>query len=270
LTISRRSLYPQSVKRLYTSLNQLGVPVALVAVALVWIGAHFTWLTLHLYPVVMSSLATAAIALAAALFARWQNGPREKTSRLWIAFGLTLSGVALTVTVNFSVTALAIVAIGAIILIARFLPEPGLPRTVALAPLAAMPIITGAAAVDPILARELPQVIVAAAITMLFALVIGLTDLARIPTLRRPELPQSACLMAAIAVWSVLVLTMIVSVSFGWYGTLFRDLAVYALGLPVMGLLILIWGNPSDTMLRIGRITLRAGSLLALAALATA
>jgi hypothetical protein len=246
------------------------VPAILALVALVWIGARFTWLQLSLYPVVATSLCVAAASTAATLLFRWQSGPRETLTPLWLTFALMLVALILAVSVSMILTALTFIAIAAVVIIAKHVPRFSLARGIAFSILATLPIFAGAAAVDPVLAWQLPQVLVAAAITLLFVLVLNLTALARTHQPDRPGRLRAACVMAALALWFVLVVTMIVPVTVGWYGTPFRNLAVYALGLPVLGLLIFVWGNPSDTMLRIGHSTLRGGSLLALAALALA
>ncbi len=268
MTLSLPLTYSHGVLRLYSHLVRYGVPTALAIVALVWIGAHFTWLSLPLYPVITVSVAAAAVATGANLLHLWQNGSRKRMTKLWISFGLMATAGLVAITVNVSVLVLTTVAVAALVAIARYRPQPGYPRTLAFSVIAALPVFAGAAAVDPVLAWQLPQVIIAAAIAMLFTLVLGLTDIAH--SRQQSELPRSANLMAALALCFVLVLTMIAPVTIGWYGNLFRNLAIYTFGLPALGLFIIVWGNPTDTMLRIGRITLRVGSVLVLAALALA
>ncbi|MBD3332131.1 hypothetical protein GF356_04725 [candidate division GN15 bacterium] len=246
------------------------VPAVLALVALVWIGARFTWLQLSLYPVIATSLCVAATATAATLLFRWQSGPRQTLTPLWVTFALMLVALILAVSVSMILTALTFIAVTAVVVIARRMPQSSLARGIASSILTTLPVFAGAAAVDPVLAWQLPQVLVAAAITLLFVLVLNLTALARKHLPDRPGRPRTAWVMAALVLWFVLVLTMIVPVTVGWYSAPFRNLAVYALGLPVLGLLIFVWGNPSDTMLRIGHSTLRGGSLLVLAALALA
>lgn len=56
-------------------------------------------------------------------------------------------------------------------------------------------------------------------------------------------------------------------VYFGWFSRAYEVITIYLVDLPLLGLLIFVWGNPSQRLLRIGSFALKIGMLLGLLAL---
>jgi len=84
-------------------------------------------------------------------------------------------------------------------------------------------------------------------------------------------LPQfigvSASLLAALGLFVILTILTCLPVFNGWFGDTYKIIAVYIVDLPLLALLIFVWGNPSRRMLAAGSISLKLGMVLGLVAL---
>ncbi len=56
----------------------------------------------------------------------------------------------------------------------------------------------------------------------------------------------------------------------GWFGEMYKILAVYVVDLPVLALLIFVWNNPSPRMLAAGSLVLKIGMAIGVIALLVA
>ncbi|MDD3731162.1 MAG: UbiA family prenyltransferase, partial [candidate division Zixibacteria bacterium] len=87
-------------------------------------------------------------------------------------------------------------------------------------------------------------------------------------------LPQvigiSRALMTALGLFFILVILTYIPILTGWFGRTYEIITVYMVDLPLLLILILIWGYPSPKMLRLGSYALKVGMALGLVALLTA
>jgi geranylgeranylglycerol-phosphate geranylgeranyltransferase len=77
-------------------------------------------------------------------------------------------------------------------------------------------------------------------------------------------------LSLALALFFVLVLLTYVPILAGWFGKYYTVITIYLIDLPLLALLIIVWGNPSPKMLRAGSVGLKAGMGLGIVALIVA
>jgi hypothetical protein len=75
--------------------------------------------------------------------------------------------------------------------------------------------------------------------------------------------------MAGLILFFVLVILTYIPILTGWFGGAYEIITVYVVDLPILGLLIFVWGSPTRRMLRIGSAALKLGMLLGLVALLT-
>ena len=78
---------------------------------------------------------------------------------------------------------------------------------------------------------------------------------------------KSKAVLAALGVFFVMAVLTFIPVFAGWFGLAYEILTIYVIDLPLLLLLIFIWGNPSPRMLKIGSMALKAGMLLGIMAL---
>jgi 4-hydroxybenzoate polyprenyltransferase len=148
--------------------------------------------------------------------------------------------------------------------------------TVAL--LSAMTFMTGGWAVDYKLAMVLPGPLIPAAFAFFYHLVREILKDAEDVTGDRKSgvttLPQLVgvprSVMIALALFFFLVLLTYIPIFAGWFGKAYEVITVYIVDLPILMLLIFVWGDPSPRMLRAGSIALKAGMALGLVALVVA
>ena len=77
-------------------------------------------------------------------------------------------------------------------------------------------------------------------------------------------------MLAVLVLFFIMVVLTFIPVLAGWFGRAYEILTIYIIDLPLLLLLIFIWGNPSRKMLRIGSLGLKAGMLLGIVALIVA
>ncbi|MFQ5500519.1 MAG: geranylgeranylglycerol-phosphate geranylgeranyltransferase [Candidatus Zixiibacteriota bacterium] len=187
----------------------------------------------------------------------------------------TTLGIGIGLTVSAAVTG---IVVGAACLLAAY--NFGLKRivvvgNVSVAALSALTFVAGGVAVDPRAAFSLPGPLVPAAFAFLFHMVREIVkdvqDMEGDRTAGIRTLPQvigvSRALIAALVLFLLLsIITLIPSV-FGWYGGYYEIVAVYLMDIPLVALLVLIWRNPTPTLLRVGSTALKFGMGLGIVAL---
>jgi 4-hydroxybenzoate polyprenyltransferase len=141
-----------------------------------------------------------------------------------------------------------------------------------------MTFLTGGMAVEPELVFRLPGPLIPAVFAFFFHLVREIVkDVQDIEGDRNSgvkTLPQitgvSTSLLIALILFAVLTFLTCIPVFYGWFSDTYKIIAVYVVDLPLLALLIFVWGNPSRIMLAVGSAALKVGMVLGLAALVLA
>jgi len=272
------------------TLRLIRVVNCLLAMVGVWIGAYLTWFAPSFYgPTVVSIVAFLACAAGNALNDLVDvetdrvNHPhrvlvRNRLSRRFarhLVVVLNVVALAAGAAVSLAVLAVGVVTVG--LLVAYNLKLKRLPgagnATVAL--LAGLTFVTGGLAVDPVLTFRLPGPLIAAAFAFFFHLVREIVkdvqDMEGDRAAGLNSLPLvigvTRSLTAALGLFVVLVVLTYVPVFQGWFGRAYEIIAVYLVDLPLLALLIFVWGYPNRGMLAVASAALKAGMVLGLVAL---
>jgi geranylgeranylglycerol-phosphate geranylgeranyltransferase len=203
------------------------------------------------------------------------SGSIGKAEAFYIAALSSLFGLVLSLFVNFWVFATVLAAI--LLLVAYNMALKHIPvlGNLTIALLAGLTFIAGGLAVDYDLTWVLPGPLIGSVYAVLFHFVRELMkdvqDLdgdqaAGITTLPR-LIGQSPALVLCLVLFFVLVVLTYIPVYYGWFGRYYEILTIYVVDLPMLALLILVWGNPTRRMLRIGSTALKAGMFLGMIAL---
>ena len=265
----------------------------LLAAVGVWIGAYLTWLTPVYYGPTVASIGAFFVCAAGNILNDYldvdadrinrpdrvlvRGGLQRKTAlRLVIAFNLValITGLA----VSLEVLAIASVTIALLTAYNFHLKRVPLLGNATVALLAGLTFMTGGLAVAPHFVLRLPGPLVAAVFAFLFHLVREvLKDVQDMEGDRQVALNTlplrigaRKSLGLALAMYLVLVLLTYLPVFLHWYGRSYTIITVYIVDLPLLALLILIWGNPSGLMLKVGSVALKVGMVLGLVALVLA
>lgn len=259
----------------------------------VWVGAYLTWGTPVYYGPLMASVAAFLVCAAGNCIndvldieIDRVNRPRRvlPQGRLSVRFAVSLAalcgGVALIVawSVNWPVT---ITVVAALILLLAYnfrLKHIPLLGNFVVAVLGGLTFVTGGLAVKMAWTWQLPGPLIPAIFALLFHLVREILkdveDLegdrqAGIRTLPQVVGPRPA-LGVALGLFVVLTVLTLVPVLAGWFGLVYKVITVYIIDLPLLVLLIVIWGNPSPRMLAVGSLGLKIGMALGVVALVLA
>ncbi len=262
----------------------------LLAMAGVWIGAWMTWFHPVYYNPLLASLAAFLTCAGGNSINDYLDisidrinrpertlvkGTLSRPDALKVGIGSNVLALVLALTVNQAVTITAVIVISLLLAYNLFLKRVPLAGNVTIALLGGLTFITGGLAVDPTLTWVLPGPLIPAVFALLFHLVREiLKDVqdregdrqAGIRTLPQIIGVQPA-LLVCLALFLLLVIFTFVPIVTGWFGDVYKVIAVYIVDLPTLALLILIWANPSPKMLNIGSIALKLGMILGLVAL---
>lgn len=192
-----------------------------------------------------------------------------------LAIGCNLAALILAAAVSLWLTAVALITILLLLAYNFRLKRIPLAGNIVVALLAGMTFLTGGMAVDPYLAFRLPGPLIPFAFAFFFHLVREIVkDVQDIEGDRQSgvkTLPQivgvSASLLTALALFAVLTVLTCLPILSGWFGDTYKIIAVYVVDLPLLALLIFLWGNPNRTMLAVSSAALKAGMVLGLVAL---
>ena len=265
----------------------------LLAAVGVLVGAAMTWVVPTYYGPVVAALSAFLICAAGNIVndlvdedVDRTNHPdrvlvrgaisRRSATNLAVVVHLLAMVVALAVSVVIAMTAAAIMAL--LFVYNLWLKRLPLAGNVLVAVLAALTFVIGGLAVNPHLTLALPGPLIAAVFAFFFHLVREIVkDVQDIEGDRRigmRTLPHvigvQKSLSLALALFVVLVLLTYLPILLSWFSAYYQVIAVYVVDLPLLLLLILVWGNPSRSLLRAGSVGLKAGMVLGLVALMVA
>ncbi|MBN1211307.1 MAG: geranylgeranylglycerol-phosphate geranylgeranyltransferase [candidate division Zixibacteria bacterium] len=256
----------------------------------VYIGAYMAWVEPVYYSPVVTAMAAFFVCAAgnilndvADIEIDRVNRPervlvrgtisRTRAINMTVVFALT--AVVLALAVNITVTIVVVVALGLLLLYNLRLKKIPVLGNITVAVLSALTFLTGGWAVNHSWVFDLPGPLIPAVFAFFFHLVREiLKDVEDIEGDRRAgveTLPQiigvSRSLLIAIGLFFILVVLTYIPILTGWFGRAYEIITVYIVDLPLLLLLILVWGNPSPRMLRSGSYALKAGMALGLLAL---
>lgn len=263
---------------------------SLLAAAGVMIGAYFTWLSPFYINPVLAALSAFLVCAAGNILNDLVDikidrinrpdrplvtGAIPKTHAFTLALALSVLSIVISLFINVSVFVAVLVALLLLALYnfkAKKIPIIG--NTI-IAFLGGLTFITGGLAVDKSLTFVLPGPLIPAIFAFLFHLAREIVkDVEDIEGDRREgvtTLPQivgvSRALLVALGVFFVFSLLSFFPVFKGWFGHWYEIIAVYFIDLPILLLLIFVWGNPTPKMLRAGSMVLKGGMALGILAL---
>ncbi len=258
--------------------------------ASVGLGAHLTWLQPVYYGPFVGALAAFFVCAAGNVMNDILDIPIDRINRpkrvlargglsvrfAWVVAGFcTFCALICAIAVNWVVTVTVVVALLLLAAYNLWLKRMLLLGNLAIAVLSALTFMTGGWAVDFKLAMVLPGPLIPAVFALLFHLVREvLKDVEDIEGDRRigvKTLPQvigiSRSLISTLVLFFVLALLTYIPVLAGWFGRTYEVIIVYVVDLPTLAMLILIWGNPSPRMLKLGSMGLKIGMGLGMIAL---
>lgn len=271
-------------------LRLIRVVNCLLASVGVLIGAYMTWLIPEYYGPTVAAIAAFLVCAAGNIINDIVdieidriNRPRRvlvrravslrMARRLAIAFNvvaLIMAGL-----VNWWVAGTALVTIGLLVAYNLYLKRVPLAGNAVVALLAGLTFITGGLAVDPGLVWRLPGALIPAVFAVFFHLVREIVkDVQDIEGDSRAgisSLPQivgvSNSLMIALGLFVVLVVLTYIPILQRWFEQPYETITVYVVDLPLLALLIIVWGNPTRILLTVGSAALKVGMALGLVAL---
>jgi geranylgeranylglycerol-phosphate geranylgeranyltransferase len=262
----------------------------LLAAAGVWLGAYMTWLTPVWAEPLIASLAAFLVCGAGNAVNDIIDRDIDRVNhpgRVLVTGSLSVrwawtaaagqAAVALAAAVVLN-TELLLLVIGALVLVLAYnlrLKQIPLLGNLVVALLAGFTFVAGGLAVDPGMLFYLPGPLVPAVFAVMFHLVRELVkdaldlDGDRLHGLRTlpGQIGVSATILLALVVFAALAVLTYVPVVRHWFSGAYTIITVYLIDLPLLLLLILVWGNPSRPMLRLGSAALKLGMVLGLVAL---
>jgi geranylgeranylglycerol-phosphate geranylgeranyltransferase len=278
------------VSLILDTLRLIRVVNCLLAMVGVWIGAYLTWLSPVYYGPTVAALAAFLVCAAgntvndlADIETDRINRPhrvmvRGAISRKYarnLAVVLNLVAVGMAFAVSYWLVAIACATIAMLLAYNLRLKRIPVLGNLVVALLAGMTFLTGGVAVDPSLTFRLPGPLIAAAYAFLFHLVREIIkdvqDMEGDRATGMSSLPLrwgvSKSLLLALALFLILVILTYVPIFEGWFGRSYEIITVYVVDLPLLALLIFVWGNPTPRMLASGSTALKIGMTLGLIAL---
>jgi geranylgeranylglycerol-phosphate geranylgeranyltransferase len=187
----------------------------------------------------------------------------------------SLMGLVLSILVSLQLLWVAMVAVALLLAYNFGLKRVPFVGNLVVGLLGGLTFLAGGLAVDSDLAWHLPGPLVGAVFGLLFHVVREvLKDVEDIEGDRAAgitTLPQvigeRGALALGLVLFAALVFATIVPIYLSWFGRAYEIITIYAIDLPLLLLLIFIWGNPTARLLRIGSLSLKGGMLLGLVAL---
>ncbi len=265
----------------------------LLAMVGVGVGAYMTWLSPSYYGPLVAAAAAFLICAGGNIVNDLVDievdrvnrpdrvlvrGALSKRYAIALAVLVNIAAVLLALAVNLTVTTVALVVIALLLLYNLWLKRVPLVGNVVIAALGGLTFMTGGFAIDYVMALTLPGPLIPAAYAFFFHLVREIIkDVEDIEGDRRvgiKTLPQvigmQNSLSLALLLFLILVVLTYLPILAGWFGAYYQIITVYIIDLPLLLLLIFIWGNPTAPMLRIGSLSLKAGMGLGIVALIVA
>ena len=265
----------------------------LLAMVGVGVGAYMTWL----YPSYYGPLVAASAAFLICAGGNIVNdlvdievdrvnrpdrvlvrGALSKRYAIVLAVLVNIVAVLLALAVNLTVTSIALVVIALLLLYNLWLKRVPLAGNIVIATLGGLTFMTGGFAIDKLMALTLPGPLIPAVYAFFFHLVreiikdvediegdrrVGIKTLSQVIGVRNS-------LSLALLLFLILVILTYLPILAYWFGVYYQVITVYIIDLPLLLLLIFIWGNPTAPMLRVGSLSLKAGMALGIVALIVA
>ena len=186
-----------------------------------------------------------------------------------------IPGLLLSVAVNVQVFMIALFAASSLVVYNFGLKKVPLLGNALIATLAGLMFFTGGFAADPELALALPGPIIPAIFAFLIHLdreiLKDIQDMCGDEAVGIRTLPMiigtSRSLILILGIFLILVLGTLYPFLAGWYGQTYKIITVYIIDLPMLVLLIFVWGNPTPRMLTITSIAFKVIMALGLIAL---
>lgn len=273
------------MNRLVETLKLIRFVNCLMAVAGVWLGAYFTWHEAEYISPMLSGLAAFFVCAAGNIgndLADIEIDRINRPDRVLVRGGLTLQyamflalvwnllALICAFMVNWYVTAVVATAIGLLALYNHNLKRMPLVGNLVVALLGGLTFIAGGFAIDHSLALVLPGPLIPATLAVLLHLVREIVkdvqDIEGDKIVGVRTLPQiigvSKSLLLALAILLVMVVLTYIPILVGWFGVYYKIITVYLVDLPLLALMIFVWGNPSPLMLKIGTAGLKVGMAL--------
>lgn len=265
----------------------------LLALIGVWLGALLTWVTPTYYGPLMASLGAFLICAGGNVANDLVDisidrinrpdrvlvrGAVSKKIAIWLTVGLFAGGLIVAGTVNWWVFGTAVLVVLLLCAYNYWLKRIPLVGNITVAVMAGLTFMTGGLSVDSYLTFTLPGPLLPASFAFFFHLVREIIkDIQDIEGDRAAgvsSLPQkigvSSSLLIALGLFAVLALLTYFPVFSGWFTDFYKLIAVYIVDLPLLALLIILWGYPTKQMLTISSFALKVGMILGLIALVVA
>ena len=281
------------MQRLWDSLRLTRAINCGLAAAGVMVGAYMTWVEPTYLKPILAALVTmftcaAGNAMNDLLDIRADRmnhpervlvtGALSKQFAKLLAVGSATVALVLAVFVNLDMlvaTVAAMALLAAYNLGLKNLPVAG---NVVVAILGGMTFLVGGMAVDPVLVWVLPGPLIPAVFAVFFHLVREIVkdahDMEGDRVVGASSVPLTfgvaTSMTVALVLFAVLTLLTIIPVAEGWFGAYYKIIAVYLVDLPLLAILIFVWGNPTVKMLSIGAMALKVGMALGVVALLVA
>ncbi len=278
----------------FLSIVHLFRPVNCILAAIgVWVGAYMTFMPYEIDSLVFAVSSAILICAGGNLHNDYIDveidrishpkralviGVITKQTVLQLAIGCFLVGIMLAIVVDLRLALLALLVVALLLSYNIWWKRMPLAGNVVIALLAGLTFLTGDMAVDGKITYGLPGPMVGAIYALLFHLVREIVkdvqDIEGDRTIGVNTLPQvigvRPALMLALLLFFLLTILTFYPIWEGWFGAWYKIVVVYIVDLPLLLLLILIWGNPTGRMLSVGSFALKIGMALGLVALVVA
>jgi geranylgeranylglycerol-phosphate geranylgeranyltransferase len=262
----------------------------MLAMVGVGVGAYMTWLRPNYYEPLVAAAAAFLICAGGNIINDLVDvkvdrinrpdrglvrGALSKKFATVLAALVNVAAILLSLAVNLTITTIALVVIALLLLYNLRLKRVPLAGNVVIAALGGLTFLTGGFAVDNVMALTLPGPLIPAAYAFSFHMVreiikdvediegdcrVGIKTLPQVIGVRNS-------LSLALLLFLILVILTYLPILTGWFGVYYQVITVYIIDLPLLLMLIFIWGNPTPPMLRIGSLSLKAGMGLGIVAL---
>jgi len=276
-----------------SSIRLIRILNCLLAAASVWLGAYMTWLTPDYLAPSLASLAMFLLCAAANVFNDLVdldsdrinhphrvlvNGEIAPRTALWLSISAASLALLISIFVNLELFILILLMAAMLAAYNLYLKRLPIAGNITVALLSGLTFIAGGMAIEPSWIGHLPGPLIPAVMAFLIHLVREILkdteDIegdARYGVRTLPQLiGRSKAAMAALILFALFVIVTCLPVFLGWFGRAYQIIAIYVVDLPVLALMILIWGNPTQKMLKAGSLSLKFAMILGVIALALA
>jgi len=262
----------------------------LLAMLAVFVGAYMTTLRPTYFGTLVAGISIFFVCAAGNILNDLLDRPIDKINRphrvlvsgkvspreaYYLLALCTVLGLLLSVAVNAQVFMIALFAASTLVTYNFGLKKIPLLGNLSIAILAGLMFCTGGYAADPKLALSLPGPIIPAIFAFLIHLdreiLKDIQDMSGDREVGIRTLPMiigtSRSLILILLIFLLLVLGTLYPFLVGWFGQTYKVITVYIIDLPMLALLIFVWGNPTPKMLAIASTAFKVIMALGLLAL---